>query len=166
MAGNKYVYAHTVPRSRCRQGVLSEGGVGNYPGILMRARLAVACGHVTLSLLARTSRRLTQALSLWSRGWPCLLCFPFLSPRRTLVIASPLIQDACAHAQSLSHVQLSETQRTRARQAPLSMGLSRQEYWSGLPCPSPGDLPDPGIKLVLLHCKWILYRLSHLGLLI
>jgi len=31
-------------------------------------------------------------------------------------------------------------------QAPLSMGFSRQEYWSGLPCPSRGDLPDPGIK--------------------
>ena len=34
---------------------------------------------------------------------------------------------------------------TVARQAPLSMGFSRQEYWSGLPVPSPGDLPDPGI---------------------
>ena len=33
-----------------------------------------------------------------------------------------------------------------ARQAPLSMGFPRQEYWSGLPCPPPGDLPDPGIK--------------------
>ena len=33
-----------------------------------------------------------------------------------------------------------------AYQAPLSMGFSRQEYWSGLPFPSPGDLPDPGIK--------------------
>ena len=33
-----------------------------------------------------------------------------------------------------------------ARQVPLSMGLSRQEYWNGLPCPPPGDLPDPGIK--------------------
>ena len=33
-----------------------------------------------------------------------------------------------------------------AHQAPLSMGFSRQEYWSGLPFPSPGDLPDPGIK--------------------
>ena len=33
-----------------------------------------------------------------------------------------------------------------ARQAPLSMGFSRQDYWSGLPFPSPGDLPDPGIK--------------------
>ena len=35
-----------------------------------------------------------------------------------------------------------------ACQAPLSMGFSRQEYWSGLPFPSPGDLPDPGIELV------------------
>ena len=35
---------------------------------------------------------------------------------------------------------------TVAHQAPRSMGLSRQDYWSGLPCPSPGDLPDPGIK--------------------
>ena len=32
------------------------------------------------------------------------------------------------------------------RQAPLSMKFFRQEYWSGLPCPSPGNLPDPGIK--------------------
>ena len=36
---------------------------------------------------------------------------------------------------------------TVACQAPLSMGFSRQEYWSGLPCPPPGDLPDPGISL-------------------
>ena len=37
---------------------------------------------------------------------------------------------------------------TVARQAPLSMGFSRQEYWSGLPFPSPGDLPNPGIEPV------------------
>ena len=35
-------------------------------------------------------------------------------------------------------------------QAPLSMGFTRQEYWSELPCPPPGDLPDPGIKPVSL----------------
>ena len=35
---------------------------------------------------------------------------------------------------------------TVAHQAPLSMGFSRQEYWSGLPCPSAGDLPDPGTE--------------------
>ena len=38
------------------------------------------------------------------------------------------------------------TSWTVACQAPLSMGFSRQEYWSGLPFPSPGDLPDPGIE--------------------
>ena len=37
---------------------------------------------------------------------------------------------------------------TVARQAPLSMGFPRQEYWSGLPYPSPGDLPGPGIEPV------------------
>ena len=46
-------------------------------------------------------------------------------------------------APSLSRVQLCATPWTAARQSPLSMGLSRQEYWSGLPCPPPGDLPHP-----------------------
>ena len=47
---------------------------------------------------------------------------------------------------SLSHVQLFATPWTGAYQDPMSMGFSRQEYWSGLPFPSSGDLPDPGIK--------------------
>ena len=47
---------------------------------------------------------------------------------------------------SLSHVRLFATPWTVACQAPLSVGFSRQEYWSGLPFPSPGDLPDPGIE--------------------
>ena len=47
---------------------------------------------------------------------------------------------------SLSHIQLFVTPWTVAYQAPLSMGLSRQEYWSGLPFPSPGNLPNPGIE--------------------
>ena len=47
---------------------------------------------------------------------------------------------------SLSRVRLFATPWTVAYQAPLSMGFSRQEYWSGLPFPSPGDLPDPGIE--------------------
>ena len=46
----------------------------------------------------------------------------------------------------LSCVQLFETLWTIARQALLFMGLSRQEYWSELPFPPPGDLPDPGIE--------------------
>ena len=49
-------------------------------------------------------------------------------------------------AQLLSCVQLFATPWSVAHQAPLSMGFSKQEYWSGLPCPSPGDLPKPGIQ--------------------
>ena len=45
----------------------------------------------------------------------------------------------------LSHVRLFATPWTVAHQAPLSMGFSRQKYWSGVPFPSPGILPDPGI---------------------
>ena len=52
----------------------------------------------------------------------------------------------CAVADSHSHVQLFAIPWTVAHQAPLSMGILQQEYWSGLPCPSPGDLPDTGIK--------------------
>ena len=47
---------------------------------------------------------------------------------------------------SLSHVRLFATPWTVAFQAPSSVGFSRQEYWSGLPFPSPGDLPNPGIE--------------------
>ena len=46
----------------------------------------------------------------------------------------------------LSHVPLFATLWTVAHQVPLSMGFLRQEYWRGLPFPSPGDLPNPGIK--------------------
>ena len=48
----------------------------------------------------------------------------------------------------LSRVRLFATPWTVARQAPLSMGFSRQEYWGGLPSPPPGDLPNPGIDPV------------------
>ena len=58
---------------------------------------------------------------------------------RTLINVSIVVQ-------SISLVQLFMTLSTVARQPPLSMGFPRQEYWSGLPFPSPGDLPDSGIK--------------------
>ena len=45
-----------------------------------------------------------------------------------------------------SHVRFFATLWTVAHQTPLSVGFSRQEYWSGLPFPTPGDLPDPGIE--------------------
>ena len=68
-------------------------------------------------------------------------------------------------AQSLSHVQLFVPPWTVACQTPLSMGFSQQEYWSGLPFPTPGDTPDPGINPVspasLLHWQANSLLLSH-----
>ena len=60
---------------------------------------------------------------------------------------------------SLSCIPLFATPWTVAHQAPLSVGFSRQEYWSGLPCPSPGNLPHPdqGSNPGLLNHKQILY---------
>ena len=53
---------------------------------------------------------------------------------------------------------------TVAHQAPPSMEFSRQEYWSALPFPSPGDLPVPrNLNLGVLHCRQSLYRLSYEG---
>ena len=52
----------------------------------------------------------------------------------------------CVHAQLLSRVRLFAALWAIPGQAPLSMGFSRQEYWSGLPFPFLRDLPDPGIK--------------------
>ena len=66
-------------------------------------------------------------------------------------------------ADLLSHVLLFVTAEIVSYQAPLSLEFSRQEYWSGLPFPSPGHLPQPLINLDLLQCRQILYYLSHQG---
>ena len=63
----------------------------------------------------------------------------------------------------LCHVWLFATQWTIACQAPLSMEISRPEYWSWLPFPSPGDLPDQGSNSGLPHCRQVLYHLSYQG---
>ena len=61
----------------------------------------------------------------------------------------PYTAGACMLSR-FSHIQLFATLWTVTHQAPLFMELSRQEYWNGLPCPPPGYLPNPGIKLVSL----------------
>ena len=60
-----------------------------------------------------------------------------------------------------SCVQLCESQWMVAPQAPLSLGFSRQEYWSGLSCPPQGIFPTQGSNPGLPHCRWTLYCLSH-----
>ena len=72
----------------------------------------------------------------------------------TQIIGRPLVQ-------SLSRVRLLATPWTVACRAPPSMGFSRQEYWSGVPFPSPRDLPDPNLSLP--HYGQTLYHLSRQG---
>ena len=76
-------------------------------------------------------------ISLWAKFSNLLFYQNF--PRNTLM-------KMWSEWKSLSCVWPFVTQWTAAHQAPLSMEFSRQEYWSGLPFPSPGDLPDPGIQ--------------------
>ena len=83
-----------------------------------------------------------------------------LNIQKTKIMASGPIVQACLLS-CFSRVRFFATLWTVAGQAPLSTGLSRQEYWSGLLCPPPGDLLDPGLSPVPL---WqVLYRYCHLG---
>ena len=63
----------------------------------------------------------------------------------------------------LSRIQLFASPRTVACQSPLSIGFLRQEYWSGLPFPSPGNIPDPGIEPVSSALQENFLPLSHHG---
>ena len=82
--------------------------------------------------------------------------FPLAKPQKFRQLQRKIPQLTCnnylSHLKSncavFRHVQLSETQWTIALQAPLSVGCSRQEYYSELPILTPGDLPNPGIQLV------------------
>ena len=67
----------------------------------------------------------------------------------------------CSAVLSHSVVSDSATPWTVVSQTPLSMRFSTQEYWSGLPCPPPADLPNPGFNPHLLHCRGILYQLGY-----
>ena len=101
------------------------------------------CEYISVKLLkAKCSRALTVAL---------LYCF-FILPAKRVWVA----QEARFHSywfilfcvlSRFNPVWLLVTPWAVARQAALSVEFSRQEYWSGLPCPSPGDLPNPGIEL-------------------
>ena len=99
---------------------------------------------------------------------PCHFCVTSVSCLTFPVLQCPLNQFfllkrefkiLCVCVCVLSHVQLFVTPRTGACQAPLSMGFPRQEYWSGLPFPPPGYLPNPGNR-TCISCiaRWIPYH--------
>ena len=81
-------------------------------------------------------------------SFPCIFHISFLMIRDTgrLFPEASYVLFIRVHVQLLSRAQPFWPPRLLACQAPLPMELSRQEYWSGLPFPTPGDLPDPGIK--------------------
>ena len=87
---------------------------------------------------------LGKSMSSLSQLHHFFMCFPLLSlsELRFFSLEYPLCRRVCP----FSHVRLFATPWTVTCQAPLSMGFSRQEYWSGLPCPPPGNLPNPGIE--------------------
>ena len=64
----------------------------------------------------------------------------------------------CTRARSLSCVRLFADPMDFGPPGSSVHGISQQEYWSGLPFPTPGDLPDQGLNLYLLHCRQILYH--------
>ena len=99
----------------------------------------------------------TQSHSSWQSSF--LLC---LGPRYCLyflsfLIPCPLYLECMYVLSCFSHVQLFVTLWTIAHQVPLSMGFSRQEYWSGLLCPPPGDLPNPGTEFFCIGTS-VLYH--------
>ena len=106
--------------------------------------------------------------STHSPGWLCTLVSEAADctstetswVRRHIFIVPRLV---VAVIQSLSHVQLFVTPWTLARQAPVSMEFSRQEYWSTLTFPSPVDLPNPGIERLSLAWQADSLPLTHLG---
>ena len=97
-------------------GLLASSGVNHEEGLVVKAQALENHGHGTL---------------------------PFTDWVPSTSCSSSVPQEMC---QSLSRVQLFATPWTVACQAPLSTEFSRQEYWSGKPFLSPGDLPDPGIE--------------------
>ena len=95
--------------------------------------MATAIYYVT-KLLAKKSK-----IQLWTN----MVKFKYVSKNNSIWIHVWVLSH-------FSHDQIFVTLWTVSHQAPLSMGFPRQEYWSGLPFPSPGDLLNPGIKLVSL----------------
>ena len=110
-----------------------------------------------LALLAYCLCKYLDTLTVSLAEFPPLPCLPDMNA--CLFFQTQL---SLCDAAVLSRSVVSDffaTPWTVAHQAPLPMGFSRQEYWSGLPCPPPRDLPNPGLP----HCRQILYHLTHQG---
>ena len=111
-----------------------------YAWLTLKSTQSDKCYNYPL-LTERTSRGINWYVASkgWSQDSTCGLSgYKALNSRKNDILKVKM--------KSLSRVHLFATPWTVAHQAPLSVGFSRQEYWSGLPFPSPGDLPDPGVE--------------------
>ena len=105
----------------------------------------------------------SQDVSLpWVTGYQHVKTTRSISAHTVMLNANELMAESEVKCQLLSHVWLFATPWTVACRGPLPMEL-RQEYWSGLPFPSPEDLPDQGSNPGLLHRRQILNYLSYQG---
>ena len=107
---------------------------------------------------SKSSRPVELLYNFWV--YPCLssLCEIMFSGWRCLFNLKPILCHTFECVCVLSYfspVWLFAAPWTIVFQSPLSLGFSRQEHLSGLPCLPPGNLPDPGIKPELLQCRWI-----------
>ena len=111
----------------------------------------ILCGPMNCSSPASTVHGILQART----GVDCHSLFQRIFPIQGLnlgllhcwqILYHLSYREELACPSRFSCVRLFEILWTRACQAPLSTGFSRQEYWSGLPCPFPGDLPNPGME--------------------
>ena len=133
-----------------------EGGGGRIPdSYLMQQPLNSPQRHHHAGPHSGTTPLGGMTPSLPEAPWGCASI-----PRACsfILCIGPLLVLPCVLSH-FSHVRLFAILWTVARQAPLSMGFSRQEYWRGLPCPPPGDHPDPGIELSsYVSCigRWVL----------
>ena len=110
---------------------------------------------IVLTLSQNFTFKDNEPLGLCTQYTQEVQCFRMHLDKYQVILRVPVLS-------RFSHVQLFVTLWTVAHQDPLSMGFPRQEYWNGLPFPSSGNLPHPGIEPVSLcdSCigRWVLYH--------
>ena len=150
----------TIPPVLTSLSVSLEGWKRKCKNACPRTASKKVCGRVLERKLNRELYSVSCYRPQWKRIWKGCMCiyiyiYIFMCVCVCLCVCIYICVCVCVYLYEnekkvkvfvASHVWLFVTPWTVACQAPLSMGFPRQEYWSGLPFPSPGDLPDPGIE--------------------